>query len=60
MAVDLATGEVLWTFGTKGDPSAPSVLDGRIVVGTTLGQVVTIGGGDALPSSPLVESSEPK
>ncbi len=59
MAVDLATGEVLWTFGTKGDPSAPSVLDGRIVVGTTLGQVITIGGGDAAPSSMLLQSLEP-
>ncbi len=56
MAVDLATGDVLWTFGTKGDPSAASVLDGRIVVGTTLGQVITIGGSDVAPSGTTLES----
>ena len=44
-AVDLATGDTIWTIKVKGEPSAPTIVDGHILVDTTLGKLVWIDGG---------------
>ena len=43
-AIDARTGEVLWKWSTTGNPTMPAVIDGRVYVGTDLGQVLAIGG----------------
>ncbi len=46
-AIDVTTRAELWTFAVTGTPSAPAVIDGRVIVGTSLGKVVSIvGSGD--------------
>jgi outer membrane protein assembly factor BamB len=46
-AIDISTHAELWAFAVTGTPSAPAVIDGRIIVGTSLGKVVSIvGSGD--------------
>ena len=51
MAVDLATGTTIWTFPTKGDPSAPTIVDGWILIDTSVGKLDWIGGGGPTPST---------
>ncbi|MDP9270988.1 MAG: PQQ-binding-like beta-propeller repeat protein, partial [Chloroflexota bacterium] len=43
-ALDGPTGEQLWSITVKGTPTMPAVIDGRVIVGTSLGRVVAIGG----------------
>jgi outer membrane protein assembly factor BamB/class 3 adenylate cyclase len=43
-ALDAMTGEQLWSITVKGIPTMPAVIDGRVIVGTSLGRVVAIGG----------------
>jgi outer membrane protein assembly factor BamB len=50
MALDLATDTPIWTIQVKGDPSAPSIVDGRILLDTSLGKVIWISGGGPAPS----------
>ena len=49
-AVDRASGVAIWSFAVNGVPSTPSVIDGRVFVGTDLGKVIAIGGSSASPS----------
>ncbi len=51
-ALAMATGAERWTrpFAVTGVPDAPTVIDGRIFVATSLGKVVSIGGSNAVPS----------
>ena len=43
-AIDIATHSELWTIAVAGTPSSPAIVDGRIIVGTSLGRVVSIVG----------------
>ena len=43
-AIDIAAHAETWSIAVKGAPSAPAIVDGRIIVGTSLGQVVSIVG----------------
>ncbi len=43
-AIDIASHTETWSTAVKGAPSAPAIVDGRIIVGTSLGQVVSIVG----------------
>jgi outer membrane protein assembly factor BamB len=38
-AIDVATGHEIWSIATQGLPTAPTIIDGRIIVGTNLGQI---------------------
>jgi hypothetical protein len=40
------TGAERWRIAVTGTPTTPAVIDGRVIVGTSLGKVVTIGGTD--------------
>ncbi len=51
-ALDAQSGERLWVVPVVGNPSSPSVVGGRVFVGTDLGRVVAIGGTGDLPSDP--------
>jgi outer membrane protein assembly factor BamB len=48
-ALDAATGRLRWSVRLRGEPTMPAVINGRVVVGTTLGQVVAIAGTDDVP-----------
>ncbi len=56
MAVDLPTGTPIWSFKVKGDPSAPSIVDGHILVDTSVGKLVWIGGDGPAQSLPPIAS----
>jgi outer membrane protein assembly factor BamB/class 3 adenylate cyclase len=43
-AFNATTGEQLWSINVQGIPTMPAVIDGRVIVGTSLGRVVAIGG----------------
>jgi outer membrane protein assembly factor BamB/class 3 adenylate cyclase len=43
-AFDATTGEELWRVDVQGTPTMPAVIDGRVIVGTSLGRVIAIGG----------------
>lgn len=43
-AADAGSGEELWKVSVRGVPTMPAVIDGRVIVGTSLGKVVAIGG----------------
>lgn len=48
---DERTSDVaIWSFAVNGVPSRPSVIDGRVFVGTDLGKVIAIGGSGSSPS----------
>jgi hypothetical protein len=44
-AIDASGGSLLWVRSVVGEPTLPVVVNGRVIVGTTLGKVVAIGGG---------------
>jgi eukaryotic-like serine/threonine-protein kinase len=46
-ALDAKTGRELWRQATVGHPTMPAVVDGRVYVGTDLGQVIALGGSGA-------------
>lgn len=48
-AVNVETGKERWKFPVVGAPNVPIVLNGRVIVGTSLGKVIAIGG--TLPPS---------
>ena len=50
MAVDLETGSPIWTIKVKGEPSAPTIVAGRILVDTTVGKLIWIAGGGPAPT----------
>ena len=39
------SAQTIWTFPTKGDPSAPTIVDGWILIDTSMGKLDWIGGG---------------
>jgi eukaryotic-like serine/threonine-protein kinase len=41
-ALDTASGEQQWRVDVSGTPTIPAVIDGRVIVGTSLGRVVAI------------------
>ena len=43
-ALDAASGEEAWRFEVIGEPSTPAVVDGRVLVATSLGLLTCIGG----------------
>ena len=43
-AFDIASHTETWAIAVKGTPRAPAIVDGRIIVGTNLGQVASIVG----------------
>ena len=43
-ALDAATGALRWSLAVEGEPTMPAVINGRVIVGTTLGKVVAIAG----------------
>ena len=45
-ALDTATGAELWRIAVDGEPTIPVVIDGRVVVGTSLGMVTAIVGSE--------------
>jgi outer membrane protein assembly factor BamB len=49
-AYDRTTGTALWSIEVSGVPSTPSVIDGRVLVGTDLGTVIAIA--DPVAGSP--------
>ena len=51
-AVDAASGRELWKVDVVGNASMPAVIDGRVFVGTDLGQVVAIGGSQSSSIAP--------
>lgn len=44
-AIDASSGTLRWVRHVVGEPTLPVVVNGRVIVGTTLGKVVAIGGG---------------
>jgi outer membrane protein assembly factor BamB len=50
-AFDIASHTETWAIAVKGTPSAPAIVNGRIVVGTSLGQVASIAGSSAPPGA---------
>ncbi len=46
-AIDTATGDQRWSYRLVGDLTIPVVVNGRVIVGTSLGQVVAIGGSES-------------
>lgn len=51
-AFDIATGREIWTFAIPGVPGSPAIVDGRIVVGTDLGKVVSVNSSAAASGQP--------
>jgi outer membrane protein assembly factor BamB len=50
-ALDAKTGALHWSVAVEGAPTMPAVINGRVIVGTTLGKVVAIAGSaDRTPS----------
>lgn len=43
-AIDIESHDELWSFGVNGTPTAPAIVNGRVIVGTSLGKVVSISG----------------
>ncbi len=43
-AIDVTDGTLRWVISVVGAPTLPVVVNGRVIVGTTLGKVVAIGG----------------
>ncbi len=43
-AIDAESGSPRWSFQVDGDLTMPVVINGRVIVGTSLGRVVAIGG----------------
>ena len=59
LAVDARTGAPIWAIAVKGEPSAPTIVDGHVLVVTTLGKLVWIdGGGPAQTLDPLPSSGD--
>jgi len=50
-AFDIANHTETWAILVKGVPSAPAIVDGRIIVGTGLGQVVSVAGTNPAPGA---------
>ena len=48
-ALDAGTGDELWRIEVNGKPSAPTIVDGGVFLGTNLGRVVAIRGAAPLP-----------
>jgi outer membrane protein assembly factor BamB len=47
-AFDIATQAELWPpFAVGGTPGSPAIVDGRIIVGTSFGEVISMAGGGA-------------
>ncbi len=43
-AIDAATNTEIWNFAVTGVPGAPAIVDGRIIVATSLGKLESIAG----------------
>jgi outer membrane protein assembly factor BamB len=43
-ALEARTGDLRWSVAVEGEPTMPAVINGRVIVGTTLGHVVAIAG----------------
>jgi outer membrane protein assembly factor BamB len=50
LAIDAATGAIRWRIPVAGVPTMAAVIDGRVIVATSLGKVVALG--DATGASP--------
>jgi outer membrane protein assembly factor BamB len=48
-AIDIATDGLLWRLPVSGVPSAPAVVDGRVIVGTSTGKLMSIAGAGSTP-----------
>ena len=57
-AFDIATRKQLWEVVVKGVPGTPAVVDGRILVGTSLGQVESLGSAPGA-GGPTISSGVP-
>jgi outer membrane protein assembly factor BamB len=49
-AIELATGKLRWADATKGVPTTPGVVDGRVIVGTDLGKLIALKGSGETPT----------
>ncbi len=59
-AIDSATHSELWAFKIMGYPAGPAIVDGRILVGTALGKLVSVvGSGSGSSPGPTDGSARP-
>jgi outer membrane protein assembly factor BamB len=50
-AIDVANHAESWAFAVTGTPGSPAIVDGRILVGTSLGKVVSVAGSSPPPGA---------